>query len=143
MRDHRLAFLEPRPFIRWRSTQVMNFCFSKAAKEGDTSDPETLIIEPGKYSREIQRSVQMEEGLETERWHIPAADRRAWLCLSTSPSPVMKDAVHSAGQELQADDVISMSSAAQLESIDINSGDGAKRNVDISPFIPMARRKLY
>ena len=32
MRDHRLAFLEPRPFIRWRTTQVMHFDFSKAGK---------------------------------------------------------------------------------------------------------------
>ena len=33
MRDHRLAFLEPRPFIRWRTTQVMHFDFSKAGKQ--------------------------------------------------------------------------------------------------------------
>lgn len=78
MRDHRLAFLEPRPFIRWRTTQVMSFTFSGAVKD-DSCDPDLTINEPGKYSREIQQS-------EVNRWHIPAADRRAWLCLTTTPS---------------------------------------------------------
>ena len=49
MRDHRLAFLEPRPFIRWRTTQVINFCFSKAAKD-DSTDPEVYIIDPGTFT---------------------------------------------------------------------------------------------
>jgi proteinaceous RNase P len=29
MRDHRLAFMEPRPFIRWRSTHIINFDINK------------------------------------------------------------------------------------------------------------------
>jgi len=31
MRDHRLAFLEPRPFIRWRNSQVIRFDLTHAA----------------------------------------------------------------------------------------------------------------
>jgi hypothetical protein len=86
MRDHRLAFLEPRPFIRWRTTHVMNFCFSKAVTN-DNPNPATYIIEPGKYSREIQATQQKELGFLTDRWHIPASDRRAWLCLNIGPFP--------------------------------------------------------
>ena len=33
MRDHRLAFLEPRPFMRWRSSQVLHFDLSHAVAE--------------------------------------------------------------------------------------------------------------
>jgi pentatricopeptide repeat protein len=86
MRDHRLAFLEPRPFIHWRTTQVMSFSFSKPVKE-DSDHPETFIINPAKYSREIQMSQDMEQGCLTDRWHIPASDRRAWLCLTTGTFP--------------------------------------------------------
>ena len=73
MRDHRLAFLEPRPFLRWRTTQIVHFDFSKAVEAG-TSDPETFFREPAKFSREIQRTSN-------KRWHLPATDKRAWLCL--------------------------------------------------------------
>jgi hypothetical protein len=86
MRDHRLAFLEPRPFIHWRTTQVMSFSFSFPVKY-DSDHPKTFIINPGKYSREIQISRQMEQGCLTDRWHIPASDRRAWLCLTTGTFP--------------------------------------------------------
>ena len=74
MRDHRLAFLEPRPFLRWRTTQIVHFDFSRAVEAG-VSDPETFFREPGKFSREIQRTSQ-------KRWHLPATDKRAWLCLN-------------------------------------------------------------
>ena len=39
-----------------------------------------------KYSREIQNSLESQDGKDIERWHIPAADRRAWLCLTTGSS---------------------------------------------------------
>lgn len=35
MRDHRVAFLEPRPFMRWRNTQIVYFGLSKAAVATD------------------------------------------------------------------------------------------------------------
>lgn len=45
-RDHRLAFLEPKPFIRWRTTQVIHFDFSHAAETGE-GPPEVILTEPG------------------------------------------------------------------------------------------------
>ena len=30
--------------------------------------------------------MESQEGKDIERWHIPAADRRAWLCLTTGSS---------------------------------------------------------
>ena len=75
MRDHRLAFLEPRPFLRWRSNQVLHFEFSKGATN-ESPNPDVFLIEPERFPREIQRT-------ENGRWHIPATDTRAWLCLDT------------------------------------------------------------
>lgn len=45
-RDHRLAFLEPKPFVRWRTTQVVHFDFSHAAETG-AGPPDVTFIEPG------------------------------------------------------------------------------------------------
>ena len=77
MRDHKLAFLEPRPFFRWRSNQVLHFEFSRGATD-DAPNPETFLMKPEKFPREIQRTSN-------ERWHIPCTDNRAWMCLSTEP----------------------------------------------------------
>ena len=78
MRDHRLAFLEPRPFLRWRSNQVLHFEFSRGATD-ENPNPDVFLIKPEKFPREIQRT-------ENKRWHIPATDTRAWLCLDTEPA---------------------------------------------------------
>jgi len=113
MRDHRLAFLEPRPFVRWRSTQIVHFDFVRPneqeeedhdedeeaslaldnnaeqsvaaaeqsiSKEADTSGSiytadDLVLIMPGSYSREIQRS-------DNGHWHIPSLDRSSWMCMS-------------------------------------------------------------
>ena len=71
MRDHRLAFLEPRPFIRWRNSQVIRFDLSTACiapgadssmgnpekvlgndarlemQEGALGEPEVILTDPG------------------------------------------------------------------------------------------------
>ena len=80
MRDHRIAFLEPRPFLRWRSNQVLHFEFSKGATR-ESPNPDVFLIQPEKFPREIQRT-------KNKRWHIPATDTRAWLCLDTEASVV-------------------------------------------------------
>jgi hypothetical protein len=46
MRDHRLAFLEPRIFFRWRSNHVVHFEFSRASIV-DQPIPEAFLIKPG------------------------------------------------------------------------------------------------
>jgi pentatricopeptide repeat protein len=74
MRDHRLAFLEPLPFLRWRSTQIIHFDFNRTV-ETELYDPEVILIEPGNFSREIQQSKNL-------HWHIPATNKRSWLCLN-------------------------------------------------------------
>lgn len=101
MRDHRLAFLEPRIFFRWRSNHVVHFEFSRASIV-DQPLPETFLIKPGsavsfiffpppqccvgnysfyfiaeKFPREIQQTAN-------SRWHIPVMGRKAWLCIDTS-----------------------------------------------------------
>jgi Protein-only RNase P len=77
MRDHRLAFFEDREFLRWRSTQIVHFDFSRAAEDGMRPEelPECFLYDPNICSREMQFNAM------DERWHIPAIDDRAWLCL--------------------------------------------------------------
>ena len=77
MRDHRLAFLEPRAFFRWRSNQVIHFEFNKAAVF-DQPDPEIYLIPPENFPREIQRT-------ENKRWHIPCVNKKSWMCLDSDP----------------------------------------------------------
>lgn len=74
MRDHRLAFLEPRLFLRWRTSMVMPFDFSSAIDNNHTN-PNVYIQEPSKFSREIQLT-------DNGRWHFPSVDSRGWLCAS-------------------------------------------------------------
>jgi len=59
--------------------KVMHFDFDKAAVEDDPEPPEAFIIPPGRFSREIQQT-------ESGRWHFPATDRQAWLCVTTDAS---------------------------------------------------------
>lgn len=47
-----------------------------------------LVNVIGKFSREIQKS----QG----RWHMPANDRRAWLCLSIRPDDYSTQAQNNA-----------------------------------------------
>jgi hypothetical protein len=67
MRDHKLAFTDPKMFMRWRTSQIMYFGFSNAVVEtSDTSsssseasmqseseqtdeDPELYLYEPGRF----------------------------------------------------------------------------------------------
>jgi len=100
MRDHKIAFIEPKPFLRWRSSQIIYFALSKACDvdygrsngnasrivsrcdDNSTSKsdadrlPEVYLYEPGNFSREIQQSVDGNR----LRWHIPAVDRSVWMC---------------------------------------------------------------
>ncbi len=75
MRDHRVAFLAPRPFIRWRMSHVVHFDFSSGVDDYSNSVPECFLYEPSRFSREIQRTGP------SGRWHIPATDKPGWLCL--------------------------------------------------------------
>lgn len=74
MRDHRLAFLEPRLFLRWRTSMVMPFDFSSAIDYNHTN-PNVYIQEPSRFSREIQFT-------DNGRWHFPSTNSRGWLCAS-------------------------------------------------------------
>jgi hypothetical protein len=49
MRDHRLAFLEPRPFLRWRNSHITLFDLDYAAEGGfgKLKIPSVYFIEPG------------------------------------------------------------------------------------------------
>jgi len=83
MRDHKVAFIEPKPFLRWRNSQIIYFGLSKAVEEQkikEEGNPSVYLHEPGNFSREIQ-------GPQGGRWHIPAVDRSLWLCLSAAPPP--------------------------------------------------------
>lgn len=35
MRDHKIAFIEPKPFLRWRSSQIVYFALSKVCEDSD------------------------------------------------------------------------------------------------------------
>eukprot|EP01038_Epipyxis_sp_PR26KG_P004312 gene4312-6110_t len=79
MRDHKIAFMEPRPFIRWRSSSIIYFKISSAVTPLSYS-PTVSFEEPGKYSQEIQVS-------NSKRWHVPCIDRRGiWLCMNSDLS---------------------------------------------------------
>lgn len=63
MRDHKLAFLEPRPFIRWRSSHIIFFALtypnfnygnnndselnSNITQNAVEEPPEVYLFEPG------------------------------------------------------------------------------------------------
>jgi hypothetical protein len=122
----------------------MNFCFSKAAKE-DSADPETYIINPGKYSREIQltRQIELDNEIMTERWHIPASDRSAWLCLTTNATPSST----SSPTTLLADSaVVADSLTNSYNNFMKNQNRIEDRTSEIKKppaFIPQAKRKLF
>jgi hypothetical protein len=77
-RDHKIAFLEPRPFIRWRMSQVVFFNIDIDAKPKE----EVTLYAPGEFAREIQRADGVDFNGHT-RWHIPSIDRNVWLCIGT------------------------------------------------------------
>lgn len=117
MRDHKLAFMEPRPFYRWRMSHVMNFMLysndditlmngnvvfdydamsssisphrQQNVEKSDVDREEledtdedfnfsgVIFKEPMKYSREIQQT-------KSKRWHFPATNQRAWLCIDVN-----------------------------------------------------------
>jgi hypothetical protein len=73
MRDHRLALLEPRPFLRWKTSQLVRFNLSHAYEPdrlaaGEITPPEFQLRRPPAYSPEIQRSVAADG---RRVWHIP------------------------------------------------------------------------
>ena len=47
MRDHKLAFMEPRPFLRWQRTQVINFDLNRAV-EAHIRDVDVTLHNPRK-----------------------------------------------------------------------------------------------
>eukprot|EP00639_Heterosigma_akashiwo_P010553 CAMPEP_0206372720 /NCGR_PEP_ID=MMETSP0294-20121207/7276_1 /ASSEMBLY_ACC=CAM_ASM_000327 /TAXON_ID=39354 /ORGANISM="Heterosigma akashiwo, Strain CCMP2393" /LENGTH=655 /DNA_ID=CAMNT_0053820151 /DNA_START=139 /DNA_END=2103 /DNA_ORIENTATION=- len=65
MRDHRLSLLTPRPFFRWRSTQIMNF---DIRKEQDIPYLVATVLDPPVFSREVQMT---DNGV----WHVPIAEK--------------------------------------------------------------------
>ncbi|KAG5188557.1 hypothetical protein JKP88DRAFT_347850 [Tribonema minus] len=54
MRDHRLALLEPTPFVRWKRTQQMRYYFPRVALEGSTESLEVDLFDPPPFTRDIQ-----------------------------------------------------------------------------------------
>lgn len=46
MRDHKIAFLHPRPFVRWRTSQIVYFGLSKASEANDTVVPDVYFYGP-------------------------------------------------------------------------------------------------
>jgi len=64
MRDHKIAFIEPKPFLRWRSSQIVYFALSKACDEdviygsGDTS--RTLSRSDGGDSSSTHPSIEID-----------------------------------------------------------------------------------
>ena len=52
------------------------FLFRISAVEDEEEPPEVFFIPPGKFSKEIQQT-------DSGRWHFPATDRQAWLCMTT------------------------------------------------------------
>jgi len=85
MRDHRLFLLEPRPFLRWKSTQILRFELDHAYEPlriaaEEISVPTVQLSSPPVFSAEIQRIVTPgggggaeEGGGEDARvtWHVP------------------------------------------------------------------------
>jgi len=72
MRDHRLALLDPRPFLRWKTTRIIRFDFSHAWEpekiaNGTSDIPQVTLIQPPVISPEIQRSSDEEHMI----WHFP------------------------------------------------------------------------
>jgi len=72
MRDHRLALLDPRPFLRWKTTKIIRFDFSHAWEtdkivNGTIDVPRVTLIQPPLVSPEIQRSTDDEHLI----WHFP------------------------------------------------------------------------
>ena len=73
MRDHRLALLQPRPFLRWKTTQMLRFAFSHAHQIGlsNTSGwqpPQVTLQDPVPFSVEMQRCSTPDGHCS---WHIP------------------------------------------------------------------------
>lgn len=102
MRDHKLAFMEPRPFLRWQMTQVINFDLSKAI-ESHVHDVDVILNDPREFSQTMsiewlffvyikiiykRRSSVVTVPFSREiqetgsgRLHIPSLDDDTWLCL--------------------------------------------------------------
>jgi hypothetical protein len=75
MRDHRLSLLEPRPFLRWKATQICRFELSHAFESSKVADgtldvPTMRLMDPPNFSSEIQRN-NADEGSGGPVWHIP------------------------------------------------------------------------
>eukprot|EP00597_Dinobryon_sp_UTEXLB2267_P008096 CAMPEP_0170085454 /NCGR_PEP_ID=MMETSP0019_2-20121128/20323_1 /TAXON_ID=98059 /ORGANISM="Dinobryon sp., Strain UTEXLB2267" /LENGTH=619 /DNA_ID=CAMNT_0010301903 /DNA_START=397 /DNA_END=2256 /DNA_ORIENTATION=- len=119
MRDHKLAFLEPRPFIRWRTSHIVYFGFSSNYTSDNSTkittpnvstnsinndntitqlstdisvDNNTAIVEEEVYLYEPGKfSREIQYSANVGRWHMPSTDRNLWLCLSTAARPTMSD----------------------------------------------------
>ena len=89
MRDHKISFLEPKYFQRWRSTQTIQFDISRPIPDNFPVNkliwPKLKFWEPGLHSREMQKHVGI-SGLNRNRWHIPSTDQNAWLCMDITSS---------------------------------------------------------
>jgi len=73
MRDHRLALLDQRPFLRWKTTQMIRFDLSHphqlaAMNNSQWREPQVYLQETVPFSAEIQSS-RTPDGNTT--WHIP------------------------------------------------------------------------
>eukprot|EP01041_Mallomonas_annulata_P002215 gene2215-4303_t len=79
IRDHRVVFQENRTYIRWKSSHVIHFDAQRILGDEIQCDDDLYakLIYPDLFSREMQLS---DNGF----WHIPAIDRRVWLCMNTA-----------------------------------------------------------
>lgn len=99
IRDHRLAFTDEESYMRWKAAHMLHFdvfhpAEASSSSAGDETEdsgrrsiepangiaeaPFVYLIKPDNFSREMQR------GPRRGYWHIPAVDRRVWLCLNTN-----------------------------------------------------------
>lgn len=84
IRDHRLAFSDAKSYMRWKAAHMLHFDVLKPLEESTANatspapaePPFVSLIKPDNFSREMQR------GELRGYWHIPAVDRRVWLCLN-------------------------------------------------------------
>ena len=118
-----------------------------------------LFIFEGKYSREIQKGVQ-EDGVESKRWHIPAADRRAWLCLVTEDPNSLSSSTPSSSSSPSSSSTSSYTSSSSSSTSSSSSSTVSPEAVQdpvmlvppieniIDPnhktgFVPQTPRRLY
>lgn len=82
MRDHRLSLLEPRPFRRWTSCQVVNFSIDGYVNDEWETGRIIALFPPRVFSREMQ-SNELYDKPGQMIWHFPVTgwDELHRLCI--------------------------------------------------------------